>query len=410
MTRKLDALSHHAATARSLGLAGPATGAAIIAGVDVVAGEIVGLAGLRANSDVLTELYTDTGAPVTARVRWQEIWARTHPRWETWIVTLATPDGSLVGAAPLARRRIGPLVRVVGLGHGTSDDARLPVRDPSLATPLARAVSSYLDALGRPWALLVEQLPQTCAVIDALVQALPHARVGDGQDMPVVMTDGVDDPHRYISRNARSAENKARNRLHGDGVVVTERWLTDANEVGAAVPAMSAVHRARDEQLGRVSDHDDPARAAFYRDVLVEHAAAGELDLLLLEADGDLAAYVAAFRDGATLRVWDNRLSPRWSAYSAGRLANHAAIRRVLADPTLEALDWMRGDEAYKLSSATTVVATRKLEAWSSRLARAPYVAKDSLRTLRDRSPALDRGVRRARMNWGNRDKRLTGN
>jgi hypothetical protein len=372
-------------------------------------GEHIGLQGLRAARTRLDDLYAAAGAPVTARTRWQEVWARTHPGWEPWIVTVEARDGSLVGAAPLARRRVGPLVRVVGLGHGTSDDARLPVRDAAAAPALATAVSRHLDALRRPWALLVEQLPADCQVGTSLAELLPRARLAAGQGMPMVETNGERETTNYLSRNARSAENKARNRLEAAGIVVTERWLTDEDEVRAAVPALSTVHRARDRQLGRVSDHDDPNRAAFYKDVLVEHAAAGELELLLLEADGDLAAYVAAFRDGPALRVWDNRVSPRWAEFSAGRLANHAAIRHVLADPALSVLDWMRGGEPYKLSSATTVVATRTLQAWSSPLARAPYAGKDLLRAARDRSAVLDRAARRFRIKVGKHGKRLTG-
>lgn len=376
---------------------------------DRTTGEYLGLDGLRAASAVLDELYDTCAAPVTARRRWQETWARTHPGWQPWIITVPGRDGSLAGAAPLARRRVGPAVRIVGLGHGTSDDARLPARDPAAAQALAAAVSRSLDALGRPWSLLVEQLPADCPVAAALVHTLERTRVDPGQGMPQVEVGADREPNRFLSRNARSAENKARNRFRAAGIEVTERWLTDPAAVGAAVPAMSAVHRARDEQLGRVSDHDDPARAAFYRDVLVDHAAAGELDLLLLEADGDLAAYVAAFRDGPALRVWDNRVSPRWAEFSAGRLANHAAIRHVLADPRLTVLDWMRGEEPYKLSSATTVVPTQAVEAWSSLLARAPYAGKDALRRARERWPGLDRTVRRARLKADKHGRRLTG-
>jgi CelD/BcsL family acetyltransferase involved in cellulose biosynthesis len=224
--------------------------------------------------------------------------------------------------------------------------------------------------------------------------------VTPGQGMPIVAV-GDRSIGTYLSRNARSAENKARNRLTRDGRTLTERWVTDPEDVGAAVPGMSAIHRARDRQLGRVSDHDDPRRARFYAEVLTEHADRGELDLLLVEIDATLAAYVAAFRDGRTLRVWDNRVSPEWADYSAGRLANHAAIRRVVLDGDYDVLDWMRGEESYKLSSATEIIATSTLEAWSSPVARAPYAAKDAGGRLLRRLPAMDRAVRQARGKHG---------
>jgi CelD/BcsL family acetyltransferase involved in cellulose biosynthesis len=213
--------------------------------------------------------------------------------------------------------------------------------------------------------------------------------------MPMVVVDDRD-LHRYLSRNARQAENKARNRLAGSGRAVTESWLHSLDDVRAAVPRLTAVHRARDAQLGRVSDHSVPARAAFYSEVLTSLAATGEVELLLLEIDGDLAAYVAALRDGRALRVWDNRVSPGGAEFSAGRLANHAALRRVVLGTDYDVLDWMRGEEPYKLSSATMVAPTRYLEAWSSTLARLPYAAKRVVRGARDRSPnsPIDSGIR----------------
>jgi CelD/BcsL family acetyltransferase involved in cellulose biosynthesis len=362
--------------------------------------EHAGRAALRALEPALGELHERTATPVTARVRWLEAWVAAYPRWEPWVLTVADGAGELTAAAAFARRSIGPVIRVVGLGHGTSDDARFPALDGAAAKALAAGVADAFTALGRPWSLLVEQLPVDCPVTDALLARLPHARELPGQGMPMAVV-GERDLGRFLSRNARQAENKARNRLVREQRTLTERWVSSPEEVRAAIPRLSAVHRARDAQLGRVSDHEDPARAAFYADVLARHAEAGEVDLLLLEVDGDLAGYVAAFRDGRALRVWDNRVSPSWAEFSAGRLANHEAIRRVVLGTDYDMLDWMRGEEPYKLSSATVVVPTRYLEAWSSPAARLPYAAKAVLRRWRDRSPGLDRTVGRLRAGRG---------
>jgi CelD/BcsL family acetyltransferase involved in cellulose biosynthesis len=323
-----------------------------------------------------------------------QAWTRAYAGWEPWLVTIGAADSEVAAAAAFARRRRGPLVRLVGLGHGTTDDARFPARDADSAAQLATGVTAALAQLRRPWSLLVEQLPAACPVTDALLRGLPHARALPGQGMPMaVVGAGHRELGSFISRNARQAENKARNRLtrleHG----LVEQWTQSVDDIRAAVPGLSALHRARDRQLGRVSDHADPARAAFYADVIAGHAEAGEVDLLTLEVDGDLAAYVLGFRDGRALRVWDNRVSPAWADFSAGRLANHAAIRRVVLGTDYDVLDWMRGEEPYKLSSANVVVPTRHLEAWSSPAARLPYAVKDRVRALRGRSPTLDRAV-----------------
>jgi CelD/BcsL family acetyltransferase involved in cellulose biosynthesis len=342
----------------------------------------------------LDDLYRATGTPVTARRPWQDIWTATHPQWEPWLLTVGTPE-RLEAVAPLARSTRGPLTRVVGLGHGTADDARWPARTAAAADRLADGMASRLAGLGG-WALLAEQLPAGDPVVLALTARLSCVRVRPGQGMPMVVVANRE-LNTYLSRNARQAEAKARNRLRRDGREVTERWVHDPVDVARAVPDMSAVHAARDAQLGRHTDHADARRAAFYRSVLIAHAERREVDLLLLEIDGRLAAYVAGFRDGRALRVWDNRVSPEWADYSAGRLANQAAIRHVVAGDTYDVLDWMRGEEAYKLSSATTVVPTCQLEAWSSRAARLPYATKAGVRALLDRAPRLERAARSLR-------------
>ena len=51
---------------------------------------------------------------------------------------------------------------------------------------------------------------------------------------------------------------------------------------------------------------------------------------------------------------------------SAGRLANTEALRRVVTGEDYDELDWMRGEEPYKLQSATEVVPTVSVTAWSS--------------------------------------------
>jgi hypothetical protein len=346
---------------------------------------------LRQLGPALDDLYRATGAPVTARRPWQQTWTAAHPQWEPWLLTAGTPE-HLEAVAPLARATRGPLTRIVALGHGTADDVRWPARTPAAADRLADGMASLLAGQGG-WALLAEQLPAGDPVVGRLLDRLPHSRTLPGQAMPMVVV-GDRDLNHYLSRNARQAESKARNKLTRAGRTLSERWVQDPAAVARAVPAMSAVHQARDAQLGRISDHVDPARAAFYREVLVDHAARGELDLLLVEIDGDLAAYVAGFRDGRCLRVWDNRVSPTWGEYSAGRLANHAAIRRVVTGDDYDVLDWMRGEEAYKLSSATTVVPTCQLEAWSSRATRVPYAMKDATRALLGRAPRLERFAR----------------
>jgi len=299
--------------------------------------------------------------PFTSRRRWLQAWADTHPDWDPWLVTVED-GGLLVAAAPLARRRRGPLCEVVLLGHGPTDDARLPARTSAAAQALADAV---LDGLKGAWRLRLQQVPVDDPVVAALAARLRHVRLDAAQGMPLVRI-GERDLNGYLSKNTRKALAKISNRLKAAGLEPELRWTRDPDEVVALLPELERVHRERDLELGRRPDHDDPQSAAFYRTVIERHARAGEVDLLTLRLDGDLAAFVCGFRDGRALRSWDNRLSPRWAELSAGRIANTEALRHVVQGGEYDALDWMRGEEPYKLQSATEVVPTAVLTAWSA--------------------------------------------
>ena len=341
------------------------------------------LAELGASYDDLTRAC---GVPVTSRPLWLQAWADTYLHWDPWVVAVEE-DGALVACAPLARRRTGPLTRVVGMGHGPTDDLRLPAVDDAAAAQLADAVAVALSA---PWHLVLDQVPDEDPVVTALAARLALSEVTAGEGMPTVRITERDE-NRYLSKNTRKALAKIRNKLAGDGIEPEIRWETDAATVRALVPELSVVHQARDRELGRRSDHADPSASAFFAEVIGRHADRGEVELLTVRMRGELAAYVCAFRDGSALRSWDNRLSPAWADYSAGRIANTEALLRVVRDPDLDELDWMQGEEAYKLQSATHVVPTRVLTAWSSPAVQRLHRGVEGLRAAKRRSAALSR-------------------
>lgn len=329
-----------------------------------------------------------TGVPVTSRRLWLQTWADCYAPWTPWLV-LVWRGRELAAAAPLARRRRVGLLHVVGLGNGPSDDLRLPALDSEAARTLADAVH---DALNRqaPWLLRLEQIPPDDPVVAALRARLPLDRLEPGEGMPRVRI--VDrDPTAYLSKNTKKALAKIRNRLQRSGLEPETRWTSDVEQIRAVLPELQAVHRARDEQLGRRSDHDDARAARFHEQVIVRHAARGEVELLTLRLAGELAAYVCAFADGAALRSWDNRLAPAWSDFSAGRLANTEALRHAVTSSRYDELDWMQGEEPYKLQSATEIVPTANLVAWSSLPVQAGHAAVQRLRASKRSSPALTR-------------------
>jgi CelD/BcsL family acetyltransferase involved in cellulose biosynthesis len=310
----------------------------------------------------LDHLFESTHLPFTARRPWLQSFIDTHPLWDPWLIMVES-GAEAVAAAPLAVRRRAGLTEVAMVGHGPTDDARLPARTPEAAQALAVAIRGGLPR--GPWRMRLQQLPAEDPVVSALVPLLPCARVQAGQGMPLVEITGTD-PNAHLSKNTRKALAKIRNRVAERGLEPELHWTRDEAEIVGLLPEFMRVHRERDLSLGRRPDHEDPAAAAFYREVITRHAERGEVEVLTLRLDGELAAYVCGFRDGRAFRSWDNRLSPRWADLSAGRIANSEAIRHVVTSSDYDALDWMRGEEPYKLQSATRVVPTAELHAWSS--------------------------------------------
>lgn len=357
--------------------------------------EVTGPSALADCGAAFDRLTAVCGSPVTSRRRWLQTWTDCYPDWIPWLLLVEDSD-HLVAAAPLARKRSGGVELVVGLGHGPTDDLRLPACDAAAAAALATAIATALRRRPR-WYLRVEQLPCPDPVVDALAALLPHVELRSGEGIPTVQIDERD-PQRYLSKNTRKALAKIANKLARDGLVPEMTWHQEPEEIHALLPELTAVHRARDEALGRRSDHADPRAAAFYEAVIVRHAEQGEVDLRTLRLRGELAAFLCGFADGPALRSWDNRLSPAWADYSAGRLANTEALVHAVTSDRYDELDWMQGEEPYKLQSATRVVPTTDLYAWSSPgIRRAHAAVERARRAKRDRphSPGSGGACRR---------------
>lgn len=334
----------------------------------------------------LDDLLVHVQAPTTSRRPWLQTWVDCYPDWSPWLV-LVHDGADLVAAAPLATRRRAGLLRVVGLGDGPTDDLRLPAVHPAAARVLARGLADALPAR-RPWHLGVRQLPRPDLVVDALLDVLPNAvaRPADGQPFVHVQEGGS---QALLSKNTRKSLAKIRNRLARDGLEPVLTWHSRPEDIAALLPELAAVHRERDEGLGRASDLDDPRAARFYHRVIQHHADRGEVELLTLRLSGELAAYVCAVADGRTLRSWDNRLRPAWSQYSAGRLANTEALEHVAASARYDTLDWMRGEEAYKLQSATGVALMQDLTAGWPRAVAGAARGRERARALKQGSRTL---------------------
>jgi hypothetical protein len=313
-------------------------------------------------------------AHVSARLAWLQAWRDAYPRWSPWVLGLLDGAGDVRAAAPLARRRRGPLVQVRCLGHTTLDRSPIISRTADDADELADAVVTALGSLRRPWTMHLRQLPTGDAFTLHLASRLPAVEVRAAEERPVVLVKGPLEGRRVTSRNLRQAEAKARNRISRAGLAFDVRWLTDFGEIAPRIPEIRSVHRARDLQLRGHSLLDDREEGPFWAALLHRHREL--LELLEVRLDGELGAYVLWIRNGGARLVLDNRVSPRWTTYSAGLIANNVALRAAAADPAIDVLDWGTGVQRYKLQSANKVVPHEQLQGWSSPATRRALMAR----------------------------------
>jgi Acetyltransferase (GNAT) domain len=331
-----------------------------------------------ADRAALDRLHEAVGAHVATRLAWLQAWRDAYPQWQPWVLATSDGDGELRAAAPLARRRQAGLVRVRCLGHTELHQAPIVSVTTIDAEELASRLAAALQELRRPWTLHLRQLPVGDPFAQALSQRLPVVEIGPAAHRPVMELEPDADPRRVVSRNLRKAEARARNKIARAGLDFELRWITEPSAVAARFAEIRSVHRARDLQLRGRSLLDDESESAFYDCLLRRHLPA--LELLEARLDGELAAYLLWIRNDGARLVLDNRVAPRWSAFSAGLIANNAALRTAAEDPSVERLDWGVGVQRYKLQSSNRLIAHEELLAWSSRRTRWASAGRDVVR------------------------------
>jgi Acetyltransferase (GNAT) domain len=314
-----------------------------------------------ASRTALERLHADVGAPVSARLSWLDAWLQAYTQWRPWVLALPGEHGEIRAVAALAERRYAGIAQIRCLGHTGLDSAPIVSRTPDDASDLAAALAGRLAARHGPWTMHLRQLPANDPFTLALRRRLPAAELHPAAGCPVVSLNGTADPR---SRNLRSAEANARNRIARAGLTFVVRWIRRPEAVAERIPEIRAVHRARDVQLRGTSKLDDPREGVFYDALLGRHL--DRLELLELRLNDELAAYLLWIRNGPARMVLDNRVSPRWSDYRAGLIVNNVALQAAAADPAVSELHWGAGEQRYKLQSASTVIPHEVLMAWSS--------------------------------------------
>jgi CelD/BcsL family acetyltransferase involved in cellulose biosynthesis len=318
-----------------------------------------------AHSVLLGESLAAAGAQVSARWPAVRVWLDHHRDEHPWAVVVER-DGQCVAAAVLSvRHRLG-----VGYVRSASEDgtsAAAVARTESAGLLLAEALSAELSVGFRPWVLRLGLLAEGDPVGWGLRVRLRHTQSVPAQQMPRLLFVPGSDLRRYLSRNTRSAVAKARNRLLDAGGGRLELlWLSAPERVQVVLGEVLDLHRRRNRQIRDHALLDNPAAAAYFQDMVLGHAEAGQLQLLTARVDGVLAAFAVCFVGGSTCWVYANLVAPEWTAFSVGTIANAEVVRRFHAEPGIDCLDWGAGVQRYKLSGDAVVLGTEMLQGWSS--------------------------------------------
>lgn len=321
------------------------------------------LDGLGADLD---DLHRAAATPVTARAPWVRAWLAAYTPHDLWAVIVRDGrTGRLDGAALFAMRAGDGCDEIAPLGRRQLDRGAMPARTPAAADALGTALAARLSGRSGPWTLRLGQLPAGDRVAAAVVRRLPGARILPGLPIPKVEVGPGGSAGDLLGKGLRKQLRKATNRVAADGITMAIGFAAGSAEVEMLLDEVERTHRAREHHARRVSDLESSPGLGFWRDVIVDHARRGEVEIATLRLEGELAAYVVSLLDGGAYRVFDGRLAPSWSRYSPGRLLETATLERAMEDPRYRELDWMNGCASEKLLTTNAADPTEHLVAAS---------------------------------------------
>ena len=324
-----------------------------------------GRAAIEALAPALDSLHRRSGGPITSRLPWVRAWLDTHDVEPIAVVVRPSGGTEIAAALLVAVSTRAGLRRITLAGHRLSDHTRTGAE----AGPTARTLADGLvEAIGRrtgPWHLHLDHLDPNEPLIEAIGRVFEINAIGPGQ-LSLATEFGTDRTFRAYTNS------KYRDNLRRSTVLIGKEGLrhridhtVDRDGIAARLPDLEAVRQMRDLDVGVVSELDaDGGR--FWRAAVSAMAAGGDLALHELRIDDRLAAYVVSLRDDRTMHLWDGRIDPALARFAPGSLLHAQLLQDGLADPTIDRIDWGRGDSPYKRKLANLELPSVDIHAWSS--------------------------------------------
>jgi Acetyltransferase (GNAT) domain len=302
----------------------------------------------------LDDLHAVANSPVTARRLWWRAAVDADPGATPMVFIQPGLGGAVDAAAFLMLSEEDGGTRVLRSYRGRSDDVwEIAARSALAHRSLAQGLARWMTGLAPPWRLELTGLRNGDATLDLLSQHLPHSLLLGAPSVPRVRFKHEQGAAGVLRMSVRSGLDRSGRRIATDGLSETVDFERRHFPLLELRPQIEAAHRARDRDVGRASDLDEPDGYRFWRSAYDYHAARGELEVATLRFGGELAAYVVAFVDPPVYRVFDGRFVPTFRRYSPGRRVEAAVLERVAGDASLRELDWMSSVAAEHLIAAT---------------------------------------------------------
>lgn len=328
---------------------------------------VSGLTDFQAWAARWDRLVDQVEAPVSMRSYAVSAWAGPRPD-RVLRVVLVERDGTLVAGAAVTVRQTASGRVFVDKAGVPGEPLRLLHRDTAAGRLLASAVLDVCRDADRRWSLRLEDLPGDDEVA-MRIRACAAARAVSHPVTPTPVLDVTSSRplDQVLSRNVRSAVNRAGNVARREGRAVTMTWHEEPHDVESMLPELIDLHIRRNEQLRGTALLSDRVERDTWVDTIRGHAGAGVLRLLVARVDGRLAAFAAAVLDHRRLWVWSNYVAPEWRRLSAGTLANAEVVRAAHADPEIDVVDWGAGVQRYKMSGGAILQPAQTLRVWGRR-------------------------------------------
>jgi CelD/BcsL family acetyltransferase involved in cellulose biosynthesis len=288
---------------------------------------------------------------------WWECFGKTR---EAYLVSARRADGTLAALLPLYRRDQRGVRTLASMADGVvcSDYVSLlvaPEEDPlPLATIIGRWLAAAASAHETGWdSLQIDGVQEGDPVIAAFARGLREAGASLHASsrmhlwrLPIAGRSWDDYLHSMGRRNRTKTRRRSNAVERTEGLELQR--IEDAAQVPAALDAIIALHQKRWNLADKPGTFSQPAMRTFIHRAAERFLQRGVLCLPLLTYRGQAIGGEIQLRgkDGV-LYCYAAGMDPDFDHLEPGRIV-HAETIKYAHQQQLQAVDMMRGDEAYK--------------------------------------------------------------